>query len=53
MKAMRKTIRDLDIRRQTSLAMTETFAFLGFIHYCGLTRDGRFIVKHTRCKGSS
>lgn len=24
----------------------ETFAFLGFIHYCGLTRDGRFIVKH-------
>ena len=24
----------------------ETFAFLGFIHYCGRTRDGRFIVKH-------
>jgi RNA-directed DNA polymerase len=24
----------------------ETFAFLGFTHYCGLTRDGRFIVKH-------
>ena len=24
----------------------ETFAFLGFIHYCGWTRDGRFIVKH-------
>lgn len=24
----------------------ETFAFLGFIHYCGVTRDGRFIVKH-------
>jgi len=24
----------------------QTFAFLGFIHYCGKTRDGRFIVKH-------
>jgi hypothetical protein len=24
----------------------ETFAFLGFTHYCGKTRDGRFIVKH-------
>ena len=24
----------------------DTFAFLGFIHYCGVTRDGRFIVKH-------
>jgi Reverse transcriptase (RNA-dependent DNA polymerase) len=24
----------------------ETLAFLGFTHYCGRTRDGRFIVKH-------
>lgn len=24
----------------------ESFAFLGFTHYCGRTRDGRFIVKH-------
>jgi len=24
----------------------ETFAFLGFTHYCGWTRDGKFIVKH-------
>ena len=24
----------------------ETFAFLGFTHYCGWTRDGRFMVKH-------
>jgi hypothetical protein len=24
----------------------ETFASLGFTHYCGRTRDGRFIVKH-------
>ena len=24
----------------------QTFAFQGFIHYCGKTRDGRFIVKH-------
>ncbi len=23
----------------------ETFAFLGFSHYCGRTRDGRFVVK--------
>jgi len=23
----------------------ETFAFLGFTHYCGRTRDGRFVVK--------
>ena len=24
----------------------ETFAFLGFTHYCGWTRDDRFMVKH-------
>lgn len=24
----------------------ETFTFLGFTHYCGWTRDGRFMVKH-------
>ncbi|MER8801152.1 hypothetical protein [Mesorhizobium sp. M0998] len=24
----------------------ETFAFLGVTHYCGVTRDGRFVVKH-------
>lgn len=24
----------------------QTFAFRGFTHYCGRTRDGRFIVKH-------
>lgn len=24
----------------------EIFAFLGFTHHCGRTRDGRFIVKH-------
>jgi hypothetical protein len=23
-----------------------TFAFLGFTHYCGRNRDGRFIMKH-------
>jgi hypothetical protein len=22
-----------------------TFAFLGFVNYCGWTRDGRFVVK--------
>jgi RNA-directed DNA polymerase len=25
----------------------ETFAFLGFTHYCGWTRNGWFIIKHT------
>ncbi|MGH7735018.1 MAG: group II intron reverse transcriptase/maturase, partial [Gemmatimonadales bacterium] len=33
-------------RRQRGERRTETFAFLGFTHYCGWTRDGRFIVKH-------
>jgi hypothetical protein len=32
-------------RRQRSERHPETFAFLGFTHYCGWTRDGRFIVK--------
>ena len=34
-------------RRQRGERCSETFAFLGFTHYCGWTRDGRFIVKHT------
>jgi group II intron reverse transcriptase/maturase len=33
-------------RRQRDERRPETFAFLGFTHYCGWTRDGRFIVKH-------
>jgi RNA-directed DNA polymerase len=32
--------------RQRGERRPETFAFLGFTHYCGWTRDGRFIVKH-------
>ena len=32
-------------RRQRGQRRPETFAFLGFTHYCGWTRDGRFIVK--------
>ena len=32
-------------RRQRGVRRPETFAFLGFTHYCGWTRDGRFIVK--------
>lgn len=32
-------------RRQRGERHPETFAFLGFTHYCGWTRDGRFIVK--------
>jgi group II intron reverse transcriptase/maturase len=33
-------------RQRRGLGRPETFAFLGFTHYCGRTRDGRFIVKH-------
>jgi RNA-directed DNA polymerase len=33
-------------RRRRSERRPETFAFLGFTHYCGWTRDGRFIIKH-------
>ena len=32
-------------RRQRDERHPETFAFLGFTHYCGWTRDGRFIAK--------
>jgi len=32
-------------RRQRDKRRPGTFAFLGFTHYCGWTRDGRFIVK--------
>lgn len=33
-------------RRRRGQRRPGTFAFLGFTHYCGWTRDGRFIVKH-------
>jgi RNA-directed DNA polymerase len=33
-------------RRRRGERKPETLAFLGFIHYCGVTRDGRFMVKH-------
>jgi group II intron reverse transcriptase/maturase len=33
-------------RQQRGERRPETFAFLGFTHYCGWTRNGRFIVKH-------
>ena len=32
-------------RRQRGERRPEAFAFLGFTHYCGWMRDGRFIVK--------
>ena len=32
-------------RMQRGQQRPETFAFLGFTHYCGWTRDGRFVVK--------
>jgi RNA-directed DNA polymerase len=34
------------LSRQRRGARPATFAFLGFPHSCGRTRDGRFIVKH-------
>ena len=33
------------VRQQHGERRPGTFAFLGFTHYCGWTRDGRFIVK--------
>jgi hypothetical protein len=33
-------------RQRSGERRPKTFAFLGFTHYCGLTRDRRFIVKH-------
>lgn len=32
-------------RRRRGARRPETFAFLGFTHYCGWTRDRRFVVK--------
>jgi len=32
-------------RARRGLRRPETFAFLGFTHYCAWTRDGRFVVK--------
>jgi RNA-directed DNA polymerase len=32
-------------RKRRGERRPETFAFLGFTHYCGWTRDGRFVVK--------
>ena len=32
-------------RQQRGEHRLGTFAFLGFTHYCGWTRDGRFVVK--------
>lgn len=37
-------------RAERGLGRPETFHFLGLTHYCGKTRDGRFIVK---CKTQS
>jgi group II intron reverse transcriptase/maturase len=37
-------------RKRRGVRRPETFAFLGFTHYCGWTRDGRFVVK---CKTQS
>ncbi len=34
-----------------SLARPETFAFLGFTHYCGKTLDGRFMVHRKTQRG--
>jgi group II intron reverse transcriptase/maturase len=37
-------------RRERNEKHPETFSFLGFTHYCGWTRDGRFMMK---CKTQS
>ena len=37
-------------RQQSGERRPETFAFLGFTHYCGWARDRRFIVKKTQSK---
>jgi hypothetical protein len=34
-----------DRREQAGLRRPETFNFLGFTHYCGTTRSGKFMVK--------
>jgi RNA-directed DNA polymerase len=38
-------------RRERNEKHPETFSFLGFTHYCGWTRDGRFMMKcKTQCE---
>jgi RNA-directed DNA polymerase len=45
-------------RRRRSEGRPETFDFLGFTHYCGMTLDGRFMVhrggadKSAECRGT-
>ena len=34
-----------ELRRKRGTRRPETFAFLGFMHYCAWSRDGRFVVK--------
>jgi RNA-directed DNA polymerase len=34
-----------ELRRKRGADRCETFTFLGFTHYCGWSRDGRFVVK--------
>ena len=38
-------------RKRRGERRPRTFAFLGFTHYCGWTRDGRFIVKKKKTQG--
>lgn len=39
-----------DKRRSRGLGKPETFDFLGFTHYCGKTRRGKFVVKRKTSK---
>lgn len=39
-----------DDRRRRGLGKPETFDFLGFTHYCGKTRRGKFVVKRKTSK---
>jgi group II intron reverse transcriptase/maturase len=38
-------------RKRRGVRRPETFAFLGLTHYCGWTRDGRFVVKRKTQSG--
>ena len=40
----------MERRNKRSLGKTETFDFLGFTHYCGKSKNGKFRVKRKTCK---
>ncbi len=40
----------MERRNKRGLGKTETFDFLGFTHYCGKSKNGKFRVKRKTCK---